>query len=182
MRWERDPPRLVQQWVGNKVVSVITTIGNANDRVEVNRKTRTAGRWAEKRVHQPKTIAMYNQYMNAVDRSDQLLTGNNVLRKCMRWWKVLFYHLIDIAVVNSYILFKEHQALFPDVQELHRVSGYSQADFREEIIRQLCDFPLYGDPPVSSASRSGPPPDPNGFETMHIPEFSDAKRQCVVCY
>ena len=23
----------------------------------------------------------------------------------LRWWKTLFFHLIDIAVVNSYILF-----------------------------------------------------------------------------
>ena len=42
--------------------------------------------------------------------SDQILATNNVLRKCMRWWKNLFFHLSDIAVVNRFILFKEHQA------------------------------------------------------------------------
>ena len=32
----------------------------------------------------------------------------------LRWWKTLFFHLIDIAVVNSYILFLEYKAKNPD--------------------------------------------------------------------
>ena len=35
MRWERDPPCLALQWVDNKVVSLLTTIDNANDKVMV---------------------------------------------------------------------------------------------------------------------------------------------------
>ena len=85
MHWERDPPILALQWLDNKVVSMLTTIENANDRVQVNRKTKTAGVWSTKVVPQPQAIATYNQYMNAVDRSDQVLATDNVLRKCMRW-------------------------------------------------------------------------------------------------
>ena len=147
MRWHRDPPCLALQWVDNKVVSMLTTIDNANDRVQVSRKSKTAGVWSTKVVPQPKTISNYNKYMNAVDRSDQILATNNVLRKCMRWWKTLFFHLIDIAVVNSFILFKEHQAKFPDNEALHRSADYSLAQFREELVRQLCDFPEY-DPQI----------------------------------
>ena len=46
---------------------------------------------------QPQAFATYNKYMNAADRSDQILATNNVLRKCKRWWKTLFFHLIDTA-------------------------------------------------------------------------------------
>ena len=180
MRWERIPPCLALQWIDNKVVSMLTTIGNANDRLEVNRKSKTAGKWRVKAVSQPKTFATYNQYMNGVDRSDQMLGTNNVLRKCMKWWKTLFFHLIDIAVVNSYILFREHQAKFPDVEELRRTKEYSLAHFREEIVRQICEFPEYDVPPVQSTCKPAPPP--GDFETMHIPVFSDTKRNCVVCY
>ena len=135
MRWERDPPCLALQWVDNKVVSVLTTIDNANDQVQVRHKTKTAGVWNTKVVPQPKAIHNYNQYMNGVDRSDQILATHNVLRKCMRWWKTMFFHLIDIAVVNAFILFKEHQAKFPDVEALHRPSDYSLGNFREEMGR-----------------------------------------------
>ena len=113
MRWIRDPPCLALQWIDNKVVSVLTTIDNANDHKQVNRKRKTAGVWSTKVVSQPIAISNYNKYMNAVDRSDQILATNNVLRKCMRWWKTVFFHLIDIAVVNSFLLFKEHQKKFP---------------------------------------------------------------------
>ena len=34
-----------------------------------------------------------------VDRSDQLIGTNNIMRKCLRWWKTLFFHLFDIAVL-----------------------------------------------------------------------------------
>ena len=96
MHWERDPPCLALQWVDNKVVSVLITIDNANDHGQVNRKTKTARVWSTKVVSQPKALSNYNKYMNAVDRSDQILAANNVLCKCMRWWKTLFFHLVDI--------------------------------------------------------------------------------------
>lgn len=180
MRWERDTPCLALQWIDNKVVSVLTTIDNANDHVQVTRRARTAGVWSTKVVPQPQTISNYNKYMNGVDRSDQIIATNNVLRKCMSWWKTLFFHLIDIAVVNSFILFKEHQAKFPDTEALQRSAGYSLSNFREEIVRQLCDLPEYDQPPVYSNAK--PAPCLEEFETVHIPVFSDKKRNCVVCY
>ena len=57
--------------------------------------------------------------MNAVDRSDQILATNNAKSKCMRWWETLFFHLIDMAVVNTFILIKEYQAKFTDNADIH---------------------------------------------------------------
>ena len=172
------------QWVDSKVVTAITTTGNANDSVQVKRRvTNKNGAWNTVDVRQPQVFAMYNQYMNAVDRSDQILATHNVQRKCSRWWKTLFYHLIDIAVVNSFILFREHQQKNPDNPALKRISEYSQGDFREEIIRGICGFPDYDDRPVSTLGR---PPrsatQTSQFVTEHIPVQGEHKRNCVVCY
>ena len=183
MRWQRDPPCLVLQWVDNKVVSMISTSGNANDSVQINRKIKSDGVWSSLDVPQPQVFAMYNQYMNAVDRSDQILATHNVQRKCMRWWKTLIFHLIDIGVVNSFILFREHQRNHPDNPALRRTSEYSLGDFREELIRGICGFLDYDNPPVSTAGRPPrPAPQTSQFETEHIPLQGEHRRNCVVCY
>lgn len=182
MRWERDPPVLALQWLDNKVVSMLTTIENANDSLQVRRKTKMAGVWSTKVVQQPQAIATYNQYMNAVDRSDQILAVNNVLRKCVRWCKVLFFHLIDIAVVNSFLLFREHQHQFPDNEDLKRTTDYSLTNFREEIVRQICDFPEKADQPPVLSTPKAEVVDPNEFQSLHMPVFTDERKNCVVCY
>ena len=178
MRWDRDPPILALQWLDNKVVSLLTTIESANDSLQVNCKTKTAGVWSTNVVQQPQAIASYNQYMNAVDRSDQILATHSVSRKCMRWWKALFFHLIDIAVVNSFILFREHQSRFPGNAALKRTADYSLAHFREEIVRNICGFEEYMEPPAATK----PIANPNQFVTDHVPVMTTEKRNCVVCY
>ena len=133
MRWFRVPPVLALQWNDNKVVSMLTTSGSANAHHQVSR-SKTNNVYREVNVPQPDVINEYNRYMNAVDRSDQILFAHNCLRKCVRWWKTLFYHLIDIAVVNAYILFRRHHAANPDNEALRRKSTYSLLDFREELL------------------------------------------------
>ena len=178
MRWVRDAPVLALQWVDNKAVSMITTAGNANETTQVNRKRETGGTWNATEVRQPGVFHMYNQYMNAVDRSDQILATHNVQRKCMRWWKTLFFHLIDLAVVNSFILFKEQQRKFPDNEALRQPAKYSLASYQEELIRNICDLPAVDRPPTNESVR---PSTLGAFDVTHSPIFLDVKRQCVVC-
>ena len=109
--------------------------------MQVGRKRKASGTRSNTDVQQPEVFHLYNQYMNAVDRSYQILATHNVQRKCMRWCKTLFFHLIDMAVVNSFILFREQQRKFPDNEALRRPANYSLASYREELIqRNICDL------------------------------------------
>ena len=178
MRWERDAPVLALQWVDNKVVTMISTTGNANDTTQVSRKRKADGVWSTIDVPQPKVFHMYNQYMNAVDRSDQILATYNVQRKCIRWWKTLFFHLIDVAVVNSFILFQEHRRKFPNNEALKRPAKYSLAAYREELVRNLCDFPVTDYPPCNDSVKESTL---GAFDVVHCPIYLEVKKQCVVC-
>ena len=142
MRQVRDLPCLVLQWLDNKVVSMIT-VGNANEQGQVTRRIRTDGEWGERLVKQPKIFKTYNMKMNAVDRSDQILSAFSTQQKCVRWCKTFFFHLIDIAVVNSFILFQAHRA---EHTEIERLARYSQCDFCTKIVREIRGFEEYGDP------------------------------------
>ena len=106
----KDPPLLVLQWVDNKVISMFSTIDKVNYHGLLNRKRKVDGVRDTREISQPKVVANCNKFMNGVDRSDQILTTNSVPCKSTKWWETLFYHLIDMAVVNSFILFKEHRA------------------------------------------------------------------------
>jgi len=79
---------------------------------------------------------------------------------------------------NSFLLFGEHQSKFPDNAALKRTADYSLAHFREEIVRNICGFEEYMDPPAAT----NPVGVPDEFETVHVPVISEQKRNCVVCY
>ena len=64
--------------------------------------------------------------------------------------------------------------------EIERLTGYLQCDFHEEIVREICGFEDYGDPPAYNLGRQRA--QRSEFETVHVPRFSEQKKSCVVCY
>ncbi|KAK3730453.1 hypothetical protein QZH41_005234 [Actinostola sp. cb2023] len=67
MRWERDEECLALQWVDNRLVTMLSTIDNANEYVTAQRKSKVGQKWTNMEVKQPKAVNRYNSYMNAVD-------------------------------------------------------------------------------------------------------------------
>lgn len=178
MRWVRENELLAMQWKDNRTVTMLTSIHVANDFVHVKRKEKRGNKWENITVQQPKAVNEYNNYMNGVDRSDQIIGKCSTLRKCLRWWKTLFFHMIDIAAVNSFILFQIYRAENNDKPELKRPQKYSVTEFREELVRQIAGLEEYEKPPVFNPNAK----EPSDFVTDHIPKVSEAKRNCRVCY
>ncbi len=176
--WIRHSPVLALQWMDSKPVSILTTLYSANAKVSCKRRSKVRGVYTELTLPQPLAIHKYNQFMNGVDRSDQMLTCHNISRKCYRWWKTLFFHLVDIAVVNGFLLFQRYRAEHPEVEALRCGNKYAVVDFREALIRQTLEWPEYDDPPAYEKTTPGE----SQFETMHMPEVSPTRRHCIVCY
>src|SRR5438034_9176647 len=65
------------------------------------------GAFARKDLPVPIAIDAYNHYMGGIDIGNQLQASFTTLRpKNLCYWKPLFYWLLDIALVNSYLLAK----------------------------------------------------------------------------
>lgn len=58
----------------------------------------------------PEAIIFYNEFMAGVDRADQYSTCYEIDRKTNKWWKRVFYRLLQIAVSNSWIIFKKFRS------------------------------------------------------------------------
>ena len=55
----------------------------------------------------PNTVRDYNNGMLGVDRFDQMLSYYQGLRKCIRWYKKIGVHFLDIFLRNSFYLTKQ---------------------------------------------------------------------------
>jgi hypothetical protein len=75
-------------------------------------------------------------YMNGVDHADQLRSTYNTARKSLKWWKYLFFFLLDVSIVNAYLLMREsenHKLSTKNNKEKPR----TQIEFRMNLAHQL---------------------------------------------
>lgn len=107
-RWFRDGQTIFVKWKDTKVVCVISSCYPATRRemVERGKGKLVGGRYVKERVNIPPAIKGYNGNMGGVDLSDQLLKCYEIIRKSKKWWKTLFLHFIDVAIVNSFLIHK----------------------------------------------------------------------------
>ena len=46
----------------------------------------------------------YNHHMGYVDKGDRMANSYSISRRTFKWAKKLFFHLLDLDILNSYIL------------------------------------------------------------------------------
>ena len=114
MRYERDGRIAYVQWKDRRTVTRLTTVHCATDNVDIERNKKENGVHQVITIYQPKCINDYNSGMGGVDVFDQHVAAYQVLRKTNKYWKTIAFDLLDVAVVNSYILFNEYKHDHPD--------------------------------------------------------------------
>ena len=57
-------------------------------------------------------IDEYNHYMGGVDKLDQLISTNSFIKKSKKWWKNVFFCLLEISVINVRILYMKFNPSF----------------------------------------------------------------------
>ena len=98
-----DATMLLIKWMDKRAVTALTTI-HPDREVAVERRSRRAVGGRET-VMKPHTRVEYNRYMGGVDVADQLLSYYGFGHRTVKWWRRAFFFLLDMAVVNSYILY-----------------------------------------------------------------------------
>ena len=94
-------------WMDNKVVTVMSTTSQPAATGTVLRRQRDGTRVS---VPCPEAIITYNQSMGGVDRGDQLRGYYNCKVKSRKFYKYIFYFLLDVSITNAFILYKNFRS------------------------------------------------------------------------
>ena len=108
-------------WHDKRTVTLLSTNADPREMTEVQRKQKDG---SIVNVRCPKILKLYTQNMNGVDRADQLRSTYSICRKAAKWWKYLFWFMVDVAICNAFILMKDPHSkrkwhfsiLFPFIQ------------------------------------------------------------------
>lgn len=101
-----DDKIVITEWEdSNRVLMASTSIGR-NPINTVERWSKPERRYID--VTCPSSIARYNQCMGGVDTCDQMIELYRVWFKTRKWTLKCFLHFLDLAVVNSWFLYKRN--------------------------------------------------------------------------
>lgn len=125
-------------WKDTKPVTVVSTAFHPNLKKTCNRTQKDG---SKKSIKCPVLITEYTALMGGVDRFDQQRGQYNVGRKSRKWWKRIFYFLVDVAITNAHILHKNNTRVH---------NRMKQKDFRLALARELVDNTTYRKRPFKS--------------------------------
>lgn len=158
---------LALRWRDKKDIIMLSTVHNT-ETIAVKKRN-------EERI-KPVVVNDYNSTMGGVDRVDQHISDYPMTRKRGKvYYKKIFYHLIELALWNSYLLYKKNGGQYTPLQ------------FRMNLIEIIfetyhsCMF-------MPKAGRPGTTPTPLRLSNRHFPEFipptqkkNNPTRQCAMC-
>ncbi|XP_062868178.1 piggyBac transposable element-derived protein 4-like [Trichomycterus rosablanca] len=169
IRWHRRGRLLFVKWMDTREVSVCSTMHGVYDGDTVLRRVKNKqGVWSKISVPVPAAVKAYNKHMGGVDLSDALISYYNVLHKAIKWYKTFFYHFIDIAIVNSFLLHKEISREIP-----------TQKLFRERLMSELVAFSKQTTQDEPASSR--PAKTEQCLPAYYSNDSTAVRQSCVMC-
>lgn len=93
------------KWMDRKPVHFLSNYADPTDIREANRKRKDG---TSDKINCPLMVVDYNKNMGYVDKLDMLKSIYEIDRKSKKWWHRIFWYLLDISLVNSYVLFKKN--------------------------------------------------------------------------
>ncbi|XP_016360078.1 piggyBac transposable element-derived protein 4-like isoform X4 [Sinocyclocheilus anshuiensis] len=193
MRWIRDDNLLFIEWKDSQEVQMCSTFHKAYEGDTVQRKVKDDALRTLKEVPIPAVVLDYNRNVGTVDPSSFITGHYRVLHKPKQWYQCVFYHLLDIAVENAFIL---HEL----AAKRKKQKTLTRKTFFEMLVLELTEMDAenrfesasVSSAPISSspsAPVSAPPSSPESSlpEGTHRPKHFKpdsalGRRKCKLCH
>ena len=118
----------VVRWYDNRAISLLSTFVGSQPVSEIKRYNKV--RHEEQQVPCPQVVHVYNKHMGGVDLLDSLIGLYRNKIRSRKWYHRVFFHLIDLTVVNAWLLYRRS---FPG-----KCKMLSLHDFKADVAEGLC--------------------------------------------
>lgn len=169
---QRKGDILVTCWRDKRVVVMLST----NSKGDTNNMTSVPSKWPNKPPTQkPNVIIDYIKHMGGVDRSDHYISSYQFLRRTKKWYRKYFFWLLEVAIINSYLLYKS-------VQLKEAKKPLSHIEFRRCLVRSLVAERVTNKQTQKRKGRPIEGPPEKRLQGKHFLNKRDKKKsRCVVC-
>lgn len=127
-RSDQDKGVIIVKWLDNKCVLIGSTLCGIEPLTTVKRYSKTEKKKVN--VNCPALIHEYNKHMGGVDKANSLLGLYRTPSRARRWYYGIFTYLLDMCVVNSWLVYKNDCSLL-------KKKPVSLKNFRMEVARSL---------------------------------------------
>lgn len=94
------------KWYDNKIVHLLSNYIGPEPMDNVKRWSQTEKTKID--VQRPKIVKEYNTFMGGIDLHDMLVELYRINMKCKRYYLKIIFHLIDMCVVNSWLMYRRY--------------------------------------------------------------------------
>lgn len=95
----QNPSMLCCKWKDKRDVHMLSTVHKPK-MCKTNKKNRQGNI-----IIKPQSVIDYNENMGLVDKSDMQMSFNTTARKSIKWYKKFFFHLLNLSILNSGIIY-----------------------------------------------------------------------------
>ena len=125
-------------WKDNKVVTLLSTYVGAEPVGKVSRYDKKTKQKID--IPCPKIVQEYNMHMGGVDLMDSFLGRYRIRIKTRKWYLRLFYHLLDLTTINSWVLMKKNLI----AKGVSKKQLPNLGEFRNCLADTLCNIGMSG--------------------------------------
>ena len=153
-------------WRDRKIIRLLSTIhGTTLSTCERSMKDPETAKFARKEISCPVAVRDYSKFMGGVDLADQLYSYYCFGKKSRKWTKKIFFYVLELMGLNSYILYNSTHA--------KKISLY---EFTVTLVDQIVT-----DGKGETAPRAAPVNIPDRLNSRCMPADLGRKAYCKVC-
>lgn len=172
IRSQRKGDTLVVSWRDKRVVTMLSS----NNKGSKQHMKYVASKGPNQPVMKPDIVLDYTQHMGAVDRSEHFISSYKFLRKARKSYRKMFFWLLEVSIINSYLLYK-------NVQEAKGKIPTTHFEFRYSLVNSLVKEKVAQPQPNKKMGRQPQgPPEQRLDGKQHFLGRRPRGTRCVVCY